>query len=133
MPKASRFAASLLALSTAASAGTVWAATASTACGPGDKGAYPSFCDIPRTPTDIRSPTAYKAVVVDTRQAGRRVVRATGPETFGLPLGEAEAFSRGAQAEAAPPPEASAMPPEDSAAIAAELKKRATPPPRRPQ
>jgi len=133
MPKASRFAAGLLAISTAASAWTVWAATAPAACGPGDQGAYPSFCDIPRTPTDIRGPAAYKAVVVDTRQAGRRVVRATGPETFGLPLGEAEAFSRGAQAEAAPPPEASAMPPEDSAAIAAELKKRATPPPRRPQ
>ena len=133
MPKASRFAAGLLALSTAVCAGAVWAATAPTACGPGDRGAYPSFCDIPRTPTDVRAPAAYKSVVVDTRQAGRRVVRATGPETFGLPLGEADAFSRRAQAEAAPPPEVSAMPPEESAAIAAELRKRATPPPRRPQ
>ena len=133
MPKASRFAAGLLALSTAASAGAAWAATASIACAPGDQGTYPTFCDIPRTPTDIRNPAAYKAVVVDTRQAGRRVVRATGPETFGLPLGEADAFSRGARAEAAPPPELSAMPPEESAAIAAELRKRATPPPRRPR
>jgi hypothetical protein len=134
MTKASRFAAGLLALSTSvAGAGTVWAAPGPAPCGPGAQGVYPSFCDIPRTPTDLRGPTAYGAAVVDTRQAGRRVVRATGPETFGLPLGDAAAFSREARAEAAPPPELSAAPPEDSAAVAAELRKRATPPPRRPR
>lgn len=134
MTKAPRFAAGLLALSTAAAvAGAVWAAATPTACGPGAPGAYPSFCDIPRTPTNLRGPVAYKAAVVDTRQAGRRVVRATGPETFSLPLGQADAFSRAAQAEAAPPPEVSASPTEDSAAVAAELRKRATPPPRRPR
>jgi len=134
MTKASRFAAGLLALSMSAGAGgAVWAATESGPCGPGASGAYPSFCGIPRVPTDLRGPTAYKAAVVDTRQAGRRLVRDTGPATFGLPLDEADAFSRAAQAEAAPPPEVSALPPEDSAAIAAELRKRATPPPRRPR
>jgi hypothetical protein len=94
---------------------------------------YPSFCDIPRTPTDVRSARAFKAAVVDTRRAGRRVVRDTAPGTFGLPLGQAEAFSQAARIEAAPPPpEAAAAPAGNTEADAAELRRRATPPPPRP-
>jgi hypothetical protein len=122
----------LIILASASPSAAVWAATGPASCAAAGSAAYPSFCDIPKTPTDIRPATAFKAAVVDTRVAGRRVVRATGSDTFGLPLGEADAFSRAAQAEAAPPPEASTAPPEDSAAAAAELRRRATPPPPRP-
>jgi hypothetical protein len=126
MTKALRFAAGLLSLPASAA----WAQAGPAACGPAASGAYPAFCDIPRTPTDVRGATAFKAAVVDTRLAGRRLVRATGPDTFGLPLGEADAFSRAARTEAAPPPEMSTPPSEDSEAVAAELRRRATPPPR---
>jgi len=112
-----------------------WSALAATGpapCAPGASGAYPSFCGIPRTPTDVRAPRAFKAAVVDVRRAGRRVVGATGPRTFGLPAGEADAFSKAARAEATPPPEAAFQPSEDSEAAAAELRRRAAPPPPRP-
>jgi hypothetical protein len=126
MTKALRIAAGLLTLPASAA----WAQTTPADCATAASGAYPSFCDIPRTPTDVRGATAFKAAVVDTRLAGRRLGRATAPDTFGLPLGEADAFSRAAQAEAAPPHEMSAPPSEDSEALAAELRRRATPPPR---
>lgn len=126
MTKALQVAVGLLTLPASA----VLAQAAPATCAPTAKGAYPSFCDIPRTPTDVRGPVAFKTAVVDTRLAGRRVVRATAPDTFGLPVGEAAAFSRAARAEAAPPPELSAPPSEDSEALAAELRRRATPPPR---
>jgi hypothetical protein len=128
MTKALAITAGLLALS----GSSVFAATGpAPSCGPGVP-AYPSFCDIPRTPTDVRSAKSFKAAVVDLRRAGRRVVRETGPGTFGLPAGEADAFSRAAQAEAAPPPEVSTAPSEESEAAAAELRRRATAPPPRP-
>ena len=127
MTKASRIAASLAALSTS----TALAATGPAPCGPSSSAAYPTFCGIPRTPTDVRSPKAFRAAVVDLRRAGRRVVVATGPGTFGLPLGEADAFGRTARAEAAPPPEASSAPSEEL--DAAELRRQATPPPPRPR
>jgi hypothetical protein len=133
MTKALPIALDLLVLSAlAAQAGTGAAATPAP-CAPEASTAYPSFCDIPRTPTDVRSPKAFKAAVVDLRRAGRRVVRATEPGTFGLPLGEADAFSRAAQAEAAPPSEVSAALSENSDATAAELRRLAKPPPPRPR
>jgi hypothetical protein len=134
MTKALPIALGLLVLpAVAVQAGTEAPAVTAALCASGASAAYPSFCDIPRTPTDVRSPKAFKASVVDLRRAGRRVVRATGPGTFGLPLGEADAFSRAAQAEAAPPPEVSAAPPENSEATAAELRRLAKPPPPRPR
>jgi hypothetical protein len=107
------------------------AATGPAPCGPG-AASYPAFCDIPRTPTDVRGGRAFKTAVVDVRRAGRRVVRDTAPGTFGLPLGQAEAFSQAARAEAAPPPEVAAAPSGDSEAYAAELRRRAAAPPPRP-
>ncbi len=138
MTKALRMAVGLLALPVSAAQAatgatpTADAATGGADCAAGPSASYPRFCDIPRTPTDVRDPKAFKSAVVDLRRAGRRVVRATGPGTFGLPLGEADAFSRAARAEAAPPPEVSAAPSEDSEATAAELRRLATPPPPRP-
>jgi hypothetical protein len=138
MTNASAIAAGLLALSVStAPAATASAATGAAEgprpCGPATSTAYPTFCGIPRTPTDVRSPKAFKAAVVDLRRAGRRLVRATGPDTFGLPIGEAEAFSRSGQAQAAPPAEISAAPSEDSEGAAAELRRLAAPPPPRPR
>jgi len=120
-------AAALLALPASAAL----AANGSTPCGPGAS-AYPAFCDIPRTPTDVRGAGAFKTAVVDLRRTGRRLVRATAPGTFGLPAGEAGAFSQAARAEAAPPTEVSGAPTEDSEAYAADLRRRATAPPPRP-
>ncbi|WP_299542746.1 hypothetical protein [Phenylobacterium sp.] len=126
-----RIALGLLALPASGALAATGGATGAAPCAPGTSAGYPSFCDIPPTPTDVRSPKAFRAAVVDLRRAGRRVVRASGPGTFGLPLGEADAFSRSAQAEAAPPPEIAAPPSERSEAAAAELRRRAAPPPRR--
>lgn len=98
-------------------------------------GAYPSFCAIPAIPTDVRSAEAFKSAVVDTRVTGRRVVRETGPDTFGLRIGDAESFSAAARAEAAPPPPIGApvlggATPADTAAFLAEARRQVTPPAR---
>jgi hypothetical protein len=117
----------------------VWPALATSAGLPGPSpcdapkaaAAWPTFCAIPPTPTDARSPEAFKAAVVSARQAGRRVVVASGPGTFGLPIGEADAFSAAARAEVTPP--RPLPPPASAAARAADLAealKEVTPPPR---
>jgi hypothetical protein len=64
--------------------------------------AFPTFCQIPTAPSDVRGPAAFKAGVVDTRLAGARVVALSAPETFSLH--DTEAFVGMAKAEAAPPP-----------------------------
>jgi hypothetical protein len=63
---------------------------------------FPSFCDIPAAPVDVRSVAAFRAAVVETRLAGARLVAQTGPESFSLE--GTEAFAAAARAEAAPPP-----------------------------
>lgn len=130
MTKALGIALGLLALAPSATP-AVTAGAATGVCATRASGGFPSFCNIPRTPADVRGAKAFKAAVVDARRAGRRVMRETAPATFGLPLGEAEAFSRAAQAEAAPPPEMAGAPPEQSEAAAAELRRLAAPPPPR--
>ena len=136
MTKALGIALGLLALPVSAAVAATGEATAEGAtpalCAPGASGVYPTFCGIPKTPTDVRKPTAFKAAVVDVRRAGKGVVRDTGPSNFGLPIGEADAFSRAARDEAAPPSEVSAAPLEQSEDVAAELRRRAAPPPPRP-
>lgn len=107
-----------------ASAMPATCAPAKTAPGP-----YPSFCEIPAVPTDIRGPEAFKAAVVETRQAGRRVVVQSAPETFALPLGAGDAFAGDARAEAAPPPPETAAT-EDIDRFAAAARKQASPPAR---
>jgi len=93
--------------------------------------AYPTFCAIPKRPTDIRTPAAFKAAVLDTRRSGIALVRATRPETFGLAASGGDGFASEARAEAAPPPPMNPLNVADAAAFARDARAKATPP-RRP-
>ncbi len=64
--------------------------------------AYPTFCEIPPVPTDLRSAAEFRRAVVQTRLAGARLVEETAPSTFSL--AGTSAFAAAARAEAAPPP-----------------------------
>jgi len=92
---------------------------------------YPTFCSIPKRPTDVRAPSAFKAAVLDTRRSGVALVRATRPDTFGLPAAGAGAFASEARAEAAPPPPVNPQNVADAAAFARDARATAAPP-RRP-
>jgi len=92
--------------------------------------AYPTFCAIPPVPTGVRDAAAFKLAVVDVRQAGRRVVLRTAPDTFGLVPGQAADFGAEARAQAAWPVSADSDRSDDSEAYAAEARRKATPPPR---
>jgi hypothetical protein len=94
------------------------------------RAAYPTFCSIPKRPTDIRSPAAFKAAVLDTRRSGVALVRATGPGTFELPEGGAGAFAREARAEASPPAPMNPQNVADAAAFARDARAKAAPPAR---
>ena len=113
-----------------AKAGAVLAAPCAPAVAPIDPFAataslsYPSFCDIPPKPTDIRPVAAFKIQVVRTRVAGAVVIRQTAPETF--TLSGTEAFADSAKHEATPPPPETA--PTDTEAFVKQSKAKATPP-----
>jgi hypothetical protein len=92
--------------------------------------AYPTFCAIPPIPTDVRNAEAFKVGVVEVRQAGRRVVAQSGPETFGLVTEQTEEFGAVARAQAAYPRSPAAEDPVDTGDFAVEARRRATPPPR---
>jgi len=108
----------------------VWAMAASPPCGAGGaaNSAYPTFCSIPRTPRDVRSPAAFKASVVEIRRAGQRVMRDTAPGTFELPIGDADIFSRSARADAAAPADVLTPLQPDTAAFASDARREASPP-----
>ena len=89
---------------------------------------YPTFCSIPRTPRDVRSPAAFKAAVVEIRLAGKHLARETAPGTFELPIGDADAFSRSARAEVAPPAAALAPLQPDTGTFASDARREASPP-----
>lgn len=89
---------------------------------------YPSFCDIPRIPTDVRGATQWKAAVNDTRLAGARLQRQTAADSW--TLDQTDSFATGARGDAAPPPPMTPATEDDTAAFARQLKQRATPPPR---
>jgi hypothetical protein len=96
-----------------------------------ERGAYPTFCGIPATPRDVRPATAFKSQVVETRLAGRRVLRDTAPATFGLPEGQAEAFARSALAAVAPAETLSA--PTDTEVFVEKARRQVVPPPLPPR
>ena len=89
---------------------------------------YPSFCSIPRPPTDVRSVGAFREAIVETRLAGRAATREGGPDTWTLPEDGAGAFAAQARAEAAPPPPENHGPDADAKAYSDELRRMATPP-----
>jgi hypothetical protein len=112
-----------------ASAAFVWggsvAARTASSCAAG-AGAYPTFCSIPKPPTDVRSPAAIHREVLTTRLAGRDLVRATEPSTF--TLGDTAGFSGRATTEAAPPPPVTTPSKAETEAFAKAARDTASPP-----
>jgi hypothetical protein len=87
---------------------------------------FPDFCSIPPMPTNVPTAQTYKTAVVQTRVAGARLVRRTGPPTWSL-QGTA-GFAEAGRREAAPPPPMTPAP--DTQAFIDEMRARATPPPK---
>jgi hypothetical protein len=90
--------------------------------------AFPSFCSIPKMPTDVRGASDWKAAVVNTRLAGARLQRQTAASTWSLE--GTDDFATGSRSDAAPPAQMTPASEADTAAFAKSLKDRATPPPR---
>jgi len=112
-------AASTLAMTTSAT----WAATGATPCAAiQNQGSHPTFCSIPATPTNVRSADAFRAAVVDVRQAGLRLNSAIAREPVSLPIGDAENFAGLARAKAMLPGAATAVP--DTEAFEADARRR---------
>jgi hypothetical protein len=93
-------------------------------------GPYPRFSDIPKTPTDIRPVSGWRAAVTSLQSRKARVEA----EVAALPpaASDTEAFAASARERATAPP--LATPPaanteEETRAYAKALRKRATPPP----
>jgi len=126
------FALTILGTAATARAGSNSCAPASDAAAADGRAAlaYPTFCSIPKRPTDIRAPDAFKAAVLDTRRSGVALVRATNPGTFGLPQSGAGAFAAKARSEAAPPPPMNPQNVTDAAAFARDARAKAAPPTR---
>ncbi len=63
---------------------------------------WPSFCQIPQRPKNIRTGAAFKQAVVALRLAGVRLAAQSAPATFSLD--DTEGFAGAARAQATPPP-----------------------------
>jgi hypothetical protein len=63
---------------------------------------FPTFCQIPSRPTNVRTGKAYKEAVVAIRLEGVRLVAQTAPGTFSL--NDTDRFASAARSEAVPPP-----------------------------
>lgn len=87
---------------------------------------FPSFCDVPMIPTNIRSAEAFKTEVVDTRLAGAATVRATAPDSF--TLADTDTFAEAARSAATPPAPMTAPESLDTESFAAGARAKATPP-----
>ena len=96
-------------------------------------GPYPSFSDIPKTPTDLRPVAAWAVAVADIKSD--RTTLDSAVAALPPPPADTESFAANAKSEAAAPAPAAASPPAEAAAdtqdYAQSLKARATPPPKR--
>ncbi len=112
-----------------AGAAFVWSgageAEAASSCATGPA-AYPTFCSIPKPPTNLTPLATIHREVLDTRIAGRDVVTATGPSTF--TLDDTDGFARRAITEAEPPPPVTAPSEADTEAFAKAARATADPP-----
>lgn len=63
---------------------------------------FPTFCEIPPRPSNVRSGKAFKEAVVAIRLAGAHLEAQTAPGTFSLE--DTDGFASAARAEATPPP-----------------------------
>jgi hypothetical protein len=101
------------------------AAKPASSCGSAS-GGYPTFCSIPKPPTNLKSPATIHREVLDTRVAGRDLVDATEPSTF--TLDDTAGFSQRAITEAAPPPPVTAPSEADTEAFVEAARATASPP-----
>jgi hypothetical protein len=87
--------------------------------------AYPTFASVPAAPKDVRTPMAWKALVVQTRLAGAHLQRLAA----NLPPAatDTEAWADRARQEATPPAQLT-TPSGDTAALIADLRARASAP-----
>lgn len=88
---------------------------------------FPSFSEIPATPTDVRPTRMFGQAARDIELARAQLERETAPGTWTLREGDTETFAARARREVGPE-----LPPVDQRgtdAYAAELRRRATPPP----
>jgi hypothetical protein len=92
----------------------------------GGGGAYPTFCSIPRAPTNLKSPGTIHREVLETRLAGRDLVDATSPSTF--TLDDTAGFDQRAITEAAPPPPVTTPSDADTEAFVKAALAKANPP-----
>ena len=90
---------------------------------------YPTFCQIPASPNDIRPPTSFRTSVFATRLAGASVVARTAPDTF--TLRDTDAFAVTARAEAVPPPPEEPVQGTGTDAFVKDALQRAAPPGRK--
>jgi hypothetical protein len=88
--------------------------------------AYPTFCAIPPTPTNIPSAQTFKTEVVDTRLLGANLQARTAPDTWSLT--GTEDFEAGAIRQATPPPPMTSPGDADTESFVAKSKAKATPP-----
>jgi hypothetical protein len=89
-------------------------------------GPYPSFCDIPQTPTDIRPAEAWRVAVAETEGAGG-AVQADAQVVRSEPI-DTDRWAGEALQEATPPPAITT--PSSTEDFARQMRDRATPPPR---
>src|ERR1700761_7691880 len=69
---------------------------------PGKVAGFPTFCQIPPRPANVRSGKAFKEAVVAIRLTGVRLAAQTAPGTFSLE--NTDGFASAARAQATPPP-----------------------------
>jgi hypothetical protein len=93
---------------------------------PGGPLAYPTFCAIPVTPTNLPSVATFRGEVINTRLAGAWLQRQTAPDTWTLT--GTEDFQAGAIREVAPPPPMTTPEEANTEAFVAKSKAQATPP-----
>jgi hypothetical protein len=94
-----------------------------------EKGSFPKFSQVPSTPTDVRTPKAWKDSVVGVETAGAKLQAETAPSTF--TLSDTDTFAQKAHDALAG---AGQAPGEEAARQAADAfartaRERATPPP----
>jgi len=109
-----------------ACAGAAQAAASSPCARLRDQTSYLTFCSIPKTPIDVRTPAEFHTAVLDTRLAGRAMVQENAARPFTLQ--DTEGFLAEARTAVTPPPTPPRPGPQDTAAFARDARARATPP-----
>ncbi len=89
-------------------------------------GRFPTFCQIPTRPGDVRTGKAFRQAVVAIRLAGMRLAAQSAPATFSLD--DTDGFAGAARAQAAPPPPMASTDPQQTEAFINQAREQARPP-----